>query len=241
MPKRPIRAITFDLDDTLWDAGPVLKNAEQQAFTWLSEHAPDVTDRFTLEDLRKLRRQIYQNKPELAHQISQLRIDAMQEVLSKSGYAEQRAAELAKQAFDVFIQARNNVTLFDEVVPMLKKLREHYLLGTLTNGNADISKLPIFELFEFSFSAEQLNASKPSPELFVAAQQAADCEANEIIHVGDHIVHDVLGAHQAGCHALWFNPTAQPHPDQHLASMQVQSLTDIPRVIGDFEQSLALH
>ena len=36
-----IKVITFDLDDTLWDARPVLITAEEALFTWLSSCCPE--------------------------------------------------------------------------------------------------------------------------------------------------------------------------------------------------------
>ena len=39
-----LRLITFDLDDTLWDAPPVLQAAEAALQRWLAEHAPRLDD-----------------------------------------------------------------------------------------------------------------------------------------------------------------------------------------------------
>lgn len=238
MQKRSLRVITFDLDDTLWDAGPVLASAEQHVFAWLERHAPKVTQHFTTEQLAHWRNQVYANNPQLSQQISQLRLVAMQEVLSLVGYDQYQSQQLAEDAFEVFIAARHDVTLFDEVIPMLSALKRHYILGTLTNGNADICKLPIANFFQFSYRAEQFNAGKPSPEMFLAAQQTGGCTAKQLIHIGDHFEHDVTGARRAGSHALWFNPTSKPHPEDQQPTMQVQSLSDITQAIDNVEKML---
>ena len=39
-PALPIRAISLDLDDTLWPMRPTLIAAEQQLGRWLTTHAP---------------------------------------------------------------------------------------------------------------------------------------------------------------------------------------------------------
>ena len=39
----PLRCITFDLDDTLWETGPVIARAEAHAHAWLETHAPRIT------------------------------------------------------------------------------------------------------------------------------------------------------------------------------------------------------
>ena len=49
-----IKAITFDLDDTLWDVWPVVIRAEQLLHDWLAERYPGIPEQFTPLDLREL-------------------------------------------------------------------------------------------------------------------------------------------------------------------------------------------
>ena len=51
-----IRALTFDLDDTLWDNRPVMLAAEQALYDWLSTNYPRISQGYTLEELAALRR-----------------------------------------------------------------------------------------------------------------------------------------------------------------------------------------
>ncbi len=238
MNSNAIRVITFDLDDTLWDIKPVLVNAEQQVYNWLKQNTPEVTAKFTLQGFIEWRWKIYQQQPKLAHQISQLRITAVQQALQEVGYSQKESAKMAGLAFDVFIDARHQVTLFDTVKPLLEKLQKDYTLGVLTNGNANIYKMDIGHYFNFAFSAEQLNASKPAPDHFLAAQQASNASAAQIVHIGDHIEHDVLAAQQAGCYDIWFNPDQQSVDDQVQPTQQVKCLSDIPKAIEAIENQL---
>ena len=64
------------------------------------------------------------------------------------------------------MNGRHQLTLFDGVEEVLAQLKEKYTLGVLTNGNADIKRLGIDHYFNFSFSAEELNDSKPSATHF---------------------------------------------------------------------------
>ncbi len=231
-----IRVVTFDLDDTLWAVRPVLLKAEDSVFDWLDAFAPKLTERFTVQSFMKWRWGIYANYPELSHQISQLRTITVRMALEESGYSPYQAKTLADQAFEVFIEARHQISPFDTAIPMLETLQQHYTLGVLTNGNADIFRLDMGQYFAFSFTAEQLNASKPLPEPFIAAQQHTNVDAGEIVHIGDSIDHDVIGALDAGLHAIWFNPEGKAIPEDTLASQparfyQVQCLSEIPAVI----------
>ena len=231
MPRKPIKVITFDLDDTLWNVAPVLLAAEDAVYDWLSKHTPEVTAQYSLDALRKLRWEFWKDQPGLAHQISQLRIEFLKQVMQRVGYDEPLAAASSQAAFEIFIQHRHQVTLFDDVETTLQVLHKDYSLGVLTNGNADINRLPIGKYFDFSFAAEQLNASKPAPEHFKAAMQASGASADQIVHIGDHHEHDIEAALAAGCHAIWFNPDAKPWPESSPAPLSIQTLSEAITVI----------
>ena len=53
-----IKCITFDLDDTLWKIEPVITKAEIFFQKWLDANYPEVSEKFNIESLRKLMKQI---------------------------------------------------------------------------------------------------------------------------------------------------------------------------------------
>lgn len=233
MNSNTIKVITFDLDDTLWHVEPVLLAADEQVYFWLQQAAPKLTAVFDLPTLTQWRREIYQQQPSLAHQISQLRITAVGQALEWVGYSPAQAASLSQTAFELFLECRHQVTFFDSVKPLLEKLSKHYKLGVLTNGNADIFKLEMGEFFDFSFSAEQLNASKPAADHFMAAQHYCQAQPQQMLHIGDHLDHDVRAAKSAGWHAIWYNP--QLNKNNTTADIQVSCLADIPDAVAAVE------
>jgi len=226
-----IKVVTFDLDDTLWLLKPVIIEAERIVFKWLSDQAPKFAAHFTLQSFGEWKWQRYKSQPPLANQISQMRIASMEQALVEAGYRQDQALPLAADAFAVFLQARHQVTLFEGVEALLQTLHGRYSLGVLTNGNADIRRLAIGPMFDFSFSAEQLNASKPAADHFLAAQRISGVSAKEIIHIGDHLEHDVAGARLAGCHAIWFNPDKKPRPPGPQQFLEASTLAQIPALI----------
>lgn len=234
-----IKTITFDLDDTLWEIKPTLIRAELQTFQWLTENAPNITQTFDINKLMQWRMKVHNEHPELTHQISDSRRIAIYEALIKVDYSASQAKELAEQAFELFLKARHDVTLFDDVEPLLESLKPHYQLGVLTNGNANIRKLPISHYFDFSFSAEELNASKPAPDMFRAALEISQTEPAQLIHIGDHLEHDVQGALDVGCHAIWINWDDKNSGDQHIThnpnAHEVNSLADVVETINRIE------
>jgi HAD superfamily hydrolase (TIGR01509 family) len=231
-----IKVITFDLDDTLWNVVPTLMAAEEAVYRWLEEHTPAVTASYSLDALRKQRWQLWKKRPDLAHQISQLRIESLQDIMQTVGYDKAKARRQSLAAFELFIDHRHQVVLFDDVETTLQVLHKDYSLGVLTNGNADIKRLTIGRYFDFAFAAEHLNASKPAPDHFNAAMQASGASARQIVHIGDHHEHDIEAALAAGCHAIWFNPEGKPWPESSPAPLTVKTLSEVPALIEQLAQ-----
>jgi len=94
-------------------------------------------------------------------------------------------------------------TLFDDVLPTLKILKEQSLiLGLLTNLTQDIApiyhKLGLESHLDFVVSSGDVGADKPNPPIFLVALQRAGVEASETVHVGDQYRLDVVGAREVG-------------------------------------------
>lgn len=223
--------ISFDLDNTLWDIEPVLEQAEAAVMHWFEQHAPKLSSRFDNAALQQRKLAIWQQRPELHHQISELRRLTYYQALRDAGYDDSQSAQLAAQAFAHFLNYRHRVKPYDDVLQMLQQLSEHFRLGVLTNGNADISKLPLGDYFDFSFCAEQLNASKPDSILFEAAIADSQCRPEQLLHIGDDPVCDVIGARNAGCIPVWYNPQQQVWSEPGPAPLTVTRLLAIPQLL----------
>ena len=68
-----ISCITFDLDDTLWECGSVIAAAEQAFYEWLAAHYPRITARLEPVALVNHRRAFFKTRPELSHNLTELR------------------------------------------------------------------------------------------------------------------------------------------------------------------------
>ena len=61
------RAITIDLDDTLWDCHPVIREAESKLWEWLETNYPKISDNYTQEKASDLRKNVVKNYPYKSH------------------------------------------------------------------------------------------------------------------------------------------------------------------------------
>lgn len=198
---RYLKAIFFDLDDTLWDMEFVIPRAEQHLYEWFAQHYPRVAETYTPEGLHSLRHEIGVRHPELRHDLSRLRIKMLREVFRRSGYTEHPVGE----AFEVFQEARNRVTLFADVQPVLAGLGKTHRLFVLTNGNASLKAIGISDWFEDCLTARELGVAKPDTDFYRRALQATGVTAAAALHVGDHPENDIQAAAAAGLTTLWLN------------------------------------
>jgi 2-haloalkanoic acid dehalogenase type II len=198
---KKIRAICFDLDDTLWDMQPVIPRAEQLLYEWFAANYPRVVSTYTPDEIRELRLAANEEWPELRHDLTELRVRILRQIAVTTGYDETMVAG----AFEVFIQARNDVTVYSDVVPVLMKLAETYRLVALSNGNADLVKIGIAEYFAGIFSASDMGVAKPDGRFFIEAAARCNLNMDEMLHVGDHPENDILAAQKMGMSAVWVN------------------------------------
>jgi len=112
---------------------------------------------------------------------------------------------LIDEAYEFFLKERHKVVFYDQVVEVLESLASKVMLGVLTNGNADVNKLGIGHLFEFSISSVDVKSNKPDSAHFIKAKEISGIEFVNTLHIGDHPINDVKGARDLGINTMWFN------------------------------------
>jgi len=199
-----IRAIIFDLDNTLWDVYPVIVRAEHAMHDFLARKYPRVTGRHDLHSMRDVRARMAIDHPAMRHDFTWLRLEALRHHAREAEYP----ATMADEAFAVFYRARNEVTLYDDVRPALDVLVRDYRLFAISNGNADLGVVGLAQYFEASLPAREAGMMKPDPRIFAMLLDRVGLSADEAVHVGDDPEADVEGARAAGVLPVWLNRDA---------------------------------
>ena len=225
-----IRTITLDLDDTLWEIHPVIRRAEKRLYAWLGDNYPRITEMFAIEDMRVLRKQVVEEHADKLHDLTFLRHTVLMQAATAAGYTE----FLVEEAFAVFDEVRNEVDMFPEARPALVALRERFTLIAVTNGNADLKKVGIDDLFHAHINAAMVGAAKPDRTIFDAAVKEGGASAAETLHVGDHPLFDVHGAHEAGLRTVWVNRNGDEWPEDYAApDAEVVHVGELQTLLGD--------
>jgi putative hydrolase of the HAD superfamily len=201
-----IKAISLDLDDTLWPIWPVIARAEQALQDWLRPRAPKTAIWLADSEQRQaLRRQLLAERPGLGHDLRSLRQELIRLALLQQG----EDPALVEPAYEVFIAERMRVQLFDDARPALAWLAQRFPIVAVSNGNADVHRIGLGRYFSAGFSAQEFGVGKPDARIFHAAAEAAGVAPQEVLHVGDDARLDVVGALDAGLQTVWVNRGGQ--------------------------------
>jgi FMN hydrolase / 5-amino-6-(5-phospho-D-ribitylamino)uracil phosphatase len=223
-----IRALLFDLDDTLWPITPVIVQAEQVLFTWIATHAPRVAASYSIDMMRQQRIQLIQARPELAIDLQALRYQALLDTFLRCG----EDPALVTKAMQVFNQARNQVQIFDDVAHCLPRLAKLVKLGSLTNGAADLEAIGLAHHFEISLAAHQIGKAKPDPHVFQQACALLQLEPAHVAYLGDDLRLDVEGAQKAGLTGIWLNRQNQQAPSELRHIQPDVTFTNLHDLVG---------
>lgn len=222
-----VRAVTMDLDDTLWAIAPVIVQAEKRMYDLLAATCPAVAESYSVDELREVRAQVELDFPELKHDLTAMRKLTLERVLLECGYDTSHV----EPVFEEFIQARNDVALFPDVIPSLEQLSKRFPLVSISNGNADLNRIGLRRFFSACVSAREVGVAKPHPRAFLTACDRAGYPPEYVIHIGDHPQQDILGAAEVGMKTIWMNRDRQIWDHDHQPDAEVCSLSDVMKLL----------
>jgi len=225
-----VRAVLFDLDDTLFDhqycaraaLGIVRSMHDSFVRMEVSEleaahsrileaiHAEVMLGRIALDVARVERfRQLYQMAG----------IEADDELATRTAVAYR----------DGYINARRAVAGAAE---LLAAVRKRAKVGIVSNNLLEEQRQKLRHCglegyCDALIVSEEFGFSKPDPKLFEIALSRLGCAADEAVMVGDSWAADVLGAIAAGVRPVWFNRNGSLPPDPALRVGEITSLDDL--------------
>ncbi len=219
-----IRAVSFDLDDTLWDCAPAILRAEEILYSWLEQHHPQIVAHRNRDAINKLRGNMYKTHAHLATDVSLMRKAWLQILFDQYENSEQ----LVDEAFRVFYKARSEVELYEGTHEILAALQKKYKVAAITNGNANLELIGLSDYFQDIQSASLTKPPKPEPDMFKACCRNLGIAPHELLHVGDNPQTDVVGGQNVGVNTVWYNQLDASWPDElRRADFEVKSLLEL--------------
>lgn len=242
-----LQAITFDLDDTLWDNHGVMLRTEEGHYAWLLEalsiwratrHEAPLPLGYEegIADYLQRRQQFAKDVPERRGDFTWLRLRALEAQLEAEGLPRSAAILWAAAAMNEFHRLRIQVSPHPEAAGLLSALSERYQLAAITNGNIHLKRQPLAAYFPVAIAAGELLAPKPDHTPFLTALSKLNVSPEYAMHVGDSWAEDILPAQQLGMHAVWVsNDTDQALPPR---VHRIAHIKELPGVLDRVENSL---
>ena len=203
-----LRALSLDLDDTLWPIWPAIERAEAALEAFLLERCPRTAAMYPVARMRELRDRIAEQYPEHAHDFTRQRKLSLAEALRNAGDDEVHVED----AFTAFYAARNAIEFYPDALAALDRLAARWPIAALTNGNADLQQIGIADRFTVFVTAREAGHSKPDAPIFHATCTRLGLAPHEVLHVGDDPLLDIVGAARAGMRTCWINRRAAKWP-----------------------------
>lgn len=202
-----IKAIIFDLDDTLYDQKSPFTTALTKTFN----------QRLSDPELAEIFNRFHDFNDRTFNQMTDaaMSLEAWQTARIRHALAPitgRISMDWAIQFEMAYQQALNHICLFSGLAATLTKLSHAFKIGIITNGPAPIQhqKLHQLQIEHFVhpdniFISEELGIAKPDPSIFTTWAHQVGIKANEAVYVGDNAVLDMTSSKHAGWQTFWFN------------------------------------
>lgn len=204
-----IKAVLFDLDDTLFDhrqSSRTALGAVRACHPSLSSVPVATLERSHAQYLEEIHGEVLAGRIGL----DDARRQRFRRLFGSAGHEPdndlvERAAVTYRDRY------RTARVAMDGAIDLLRLVRGRARVGVVTNNLLDEQqdKLRFCKLDSFVnvlVASEEAGVSKPDPRIFELALHRLQCEAGDVVMVGDSWAADVIGARAAGIRAIWFNP-----------------------------------
>ena len=201
-PQRMIKAIIFDLDNTLIDRQKAFKEMLERKFHILFDDEELIQK--MINDILK-----WDNNGTVE------RIDVFKKWAEVYHITKISPEQLDKEWSN---ESGSVAFLFDDVRDTLKELKKKYKIAVLTNGNASsqrrkLNTINIYDLLDYSLVSSEYGVRKPDKKIFEYTAKQLDLKTEECSYVGDNYKIDILGSRNAGMLPVFISRNNEIHED----------------------------
>jgi HAD superfamily hydrolase (TIGR01549 family) len=224
-----LKAVLFDLDDTLFDH----RYSSREALSvLLREYSPDLGN-VAMDELEVVNLEILNtvHVEVLAGTLTpdEARVKRFGLLLRNYGL-EPSPKELDSVAANYRSSYQLSRRATPGAIPLLHALRNRGLKTAIVTNNLvdeQMDKLrhcKLLELINCIVISEEAGYIKPDVRIFETALERLQCDPHETIMIGDSWDNDILGAQAAGIPAVWYNCYSKELPDKSVP--EIRSLED---------------
>jgi YjjG family noncanonical pyrimidine nucleotidase len=230
-----VRAVLFDLDDTLFDHRVCARTALttlHEAYDALRTRPFEEVERLHASFLEELHVRVTSGELPL----EQARRERFRRLFTAVGVtaSDDVVAEAADTYLGGYRQVRRAVA---GAAALLAAVKERSQVGIVSNNlleeqQGKLRQCGLDRFVDELVVSEETGMSKPDPRIFQIALDRLGRRADEVVMVGDSWAADVIGARAAGIRAIWFNPEHLPSPEPDASVMELHSLEPVDRALA---------
>ena len=205
------RAVLFDLYGTLID----VRTDENDPAVWgaLAQYLGYLGVAIAPEDLRSQyhTRVDFQLSSSPEHHAEADVYAVFRDIFAACGRAKVSRENIISAAMLFRSLSRRQFGLFPEVPAVLRRLRERYAVGLVSDAQwvftePELAITGLRDLFEVRVLSSRCGYKKPDPRLFARALAALHVAPEQALYVGDNPARDLVGARRAGLRCVLFRP-----------------------------------
>ena len=226
-----VRAVLFDLDDTLFDhrlCARTALTALHGAYEVLRGRPFAEVERLHASFLEELHPRVTAGELPL----EEARQERFRRLFAALGETpdESVVAEAAETYRGGYVKIRRPIA---GAAALLAAVKQRARVGIVSNNLLDeqqgkLRQCELDRYVDVLVVSEEAGMSKPDPRIFQIALDRLECAAAEVVMVGDSWAADVIGARAAGIRPIWFNPERSPSPEPDAGVVELYALEPVP-------------
>lgn len=230
-----LRAVLFDLDDTLFDHRLCAHTALSElhaSHPRFQQTAFDEFERLHASFLEDLHKKVMTG--ELPLEVA--RQERFRRVFNALGLEppEDVIVDAAATYRDGYRRIRQPI---GGAAALLAAVKQRARIAIVSNNLLEeqqdkLRHCALDEYIDVLVVSEEAGVSKPDPLIFAIALERLGCRAQEVVMVGDSWPADIEGAKAAGIRPIWFNPLRKPQPEGAERVDEIHALEPLEAVVN---------
>jgi YjjG family noncanonical pyrimidine nucleotidase len=209
------KSIFFDLDHTLWDYETNSRETLTDLYDTFDLAEKGVHHHNAFADtFNTVNNQLWNLYDRGIIGSEVIRVERFDKVLQAFNVSDAKLSASLSREYLMNCPKRGN--LMPHAIDTLHYLSERYTLTVVTNGFEEIQHIKLAsgklsQFFDHIITSQKAGAKKPAREIFEFALRTNSIEADQAVMVGDNLVTDIGGAHNASIDTAFYNPGMQEH------------------------------
>ncbi len=221
-----IKAVFFDIDDTLYDTSGFAKLARKAALNAMIDAGLPLS----ADEAYTLLREIIDEKGS--------NYDRHFNVLTKKVFGKEKPLLIALGMITYHNVKFALLRLYPETMSTLIHLKaQGYQLGVISNGLTikqyeKLVRLGLHHFFDSVVTSQEAGVEKPDSAIFELAMNTMDCEAENSVMIGNNFNDDILGAINSGMSAVYLTPKLKESEKNYIENegLEMEIISDIGKI-----------